>query len=193
MKGKILTLALGLGAMIGLSGPASAHDDLQDLIKRNCERFLEEQRSLAEGGDTQAQFILGETYSGGYCVQKDPAAVFGWYRKAAEGGVTGAQFHLGLLYFEGNGIPQDYTAAHGWLLKAAEGGDASAALLLGTIYEAGVGMPEDPVRAHMWYGIGAAQGDEQAGERRDGLSGELEPGQIAEAQQMARDWWARHR
>lgn len=185
-------MLLALVLFGGLWGPARAHDDLQKLIEQNCEMFLEDMRARADAGDAQAQFILGESYSAGYCVQKDPAAVFGWYRKAAEGGVTGAQFHLGLLYFEGSGIPQDYTVAHGWLLKAAEGGDAAAPVLLGTIYEAGVGMPEDPVRAYMWYSIGAAQGDEEARQRRDGLAGELEPGQVAEAQQMARDWWAGH-
>lgn len=188
-----LALVLSLGVSAGLSVPVSAHDELQDLIRRNCEKFLEEQRSLAEGGDSQAQFILGESYSGSYCTAKDLAAAFGWYRKAAEGGIAGAQFHLGLLYVEGSGVPQDYAAAADWLRKAAEGGDASAPIALGNMYESGTGVAEDGVQAHMWYSIAAAEGNDEARQRRDGLAEELEAEQIAQAQQLARDWWAQHR
>ena len=44
------------------------------------------------------------------------------------------------------------------------------------------------VQAHMWSNLAAAKGDETAREVRDLFSDFMTPGQIAEAERLAREW-----
>jgi TPR repeat protein len=63
---------------------------------------------------------------------------------------------------------------------------------LGTRYGKGEGVPRDYVAAHMWLNLAAAQGDDTAQKSRDIVAKRITPGQIAEAQRLARDWMERH-
>ena len=56
---------------------------------------------IAEKGNAQAAYWLGQMYENGLGVKKDADAVISWYRKAAEGGWTDARFQLGKIYFKG--------------------------------------------------------------------------------------------
>jgi TPR repeat protein len=68
-------------------------------------------RGLAEEGDAEAQFDLGEKYEFGNWVPQDHAQAAYWYRKAADQGHDEAQFKLGYMYDKGQGVPQDYAEA----------------------------------------------------------------------------------
>ncbi len=76
-------------------------------------------RSLAEGGDAEAQFNLGLIYDSGRGVPVDYAQAARWYRRAAKQGYAPAQYTLGLLYVGGYGVPRDYVQAYKWLQLAA--------------------------------------------------------------------------
>ena len=65
---------------------------------------LEEWQPLAEGGDPQAQFRLGQMYARGDGVPQDDEEAAKLYKKAAEHGDTIAQFVLGIWY-EGQRCP----------------------------------------------------------------------------------------
>ena len=56
------------------------------------------------------------------------------------------------------------------------------------MYANGEGMPQDYVQAQMWFNLAAAQGAEQARRNRDWVAQRMTPGQIAEAQRLAREW-----
>ena len=122
----------------------------------------------------------------------DYATALREWRPLAEQGDASAQFYLGTLYAFGRGVPQDYAAARQWYGRAAAQGLADAQTSIGMLYEEGLGVPQDNVRAYMWYSLAAehSTGASQklAADRRDEVAGRMTPAQIAEAQQLAREW-----
>ena len=92
------------------------------------------------------------------------------------------------MYDEGQGVAQDYEEAARWYRLAAEQGHALAQNNLGVVYGKGQGVKQDYVIAHKWTNLAAANGVKEAVKRRDSLEEELTPSQLAEAQQMAREW-----
>ena len=75
---------------------------------------LADLRALAEAGDTEAQFTLGEFYTAGEGVPQDDAEAVAWYRLAAQQGHAEAQYNLGVMYDNGEGVPQDDVEARRW-------------------------------------------------------------------------------
>jgi len=124
--------------------------------------------------------------------QGDYATALKEWQPLAEQGGADAQVNLGLLYDFGKGVPQDYGQARDWYLKAAEQGHALAQANLGVMYWMGPGVLQDYVQAHMWANLAAAQSQEQAPTLRNILAKKMTPAQIAEAQDLAREWLAQH-
>jgi len=147
-------------------------------------------RSLAEQGNTRAQFSLGWMYANGEGVPQDDQEALKWYRRAAEQGDARAQGYLGLMYYEGQGVPQDNQEALKWWGKAAEQGDGEAQVNLGVMYDEGRGVPQDFVRAHMWFTVAATTLSDDDGNEavtlRDGVASRMTAAQIEKAQEMAR-------
>ena len=110
----------------------------------------------------------------------------------AEKGDAFAQFSLGFMYNNGQGVAQDYKEALKWYTKAAEQGIAKAQNNLGVMYVKGQGVAQDYKSAHMWFNIAAANGASNADKGRDLLAKEMTPSQIEKAQDMAREWMAKH-
>ncbi len=96
------------------------------------------------------------------------------------------------MYSKGRGVAQDYKEAANWYRKAAEQGIAIAQLNLGVMYEHGQGVTQDQKIAHMWFNIAAANEIPRAAELRDIMAQEMTPSQIEKAQDMAREWMAKH-
>jgi hypothetical protein len=119
------------------------------------------------------------------------AAVF---REEADKGNAYAQTGLGMLYFGGvQGVSQDYAEAAKWFRRAAAQGYPDAQNMLGNMYRAGRGVPQDYVSAHMWLNLAAAQSfrpeiAKRAAASRSFIAGQMTAAQIAEAQELARDW-----
>ena len=111
----------------------------------------------------------------------------------AEQGNASAQFNLGNMYNDGKGVTQDYKQAEKWYRKAAEQGLAPAQGNLGFMYGMGQGVVQDNKSAHMWFNIAAKNGNsKKEAKNRDIIAKEMTPSQIAEAQDMAREWMAKH-
>lgn len=85
-------------------------------------------RPLAEAGNADAQFNLGQAYKMGRGVPADAATAHSWYQKAARQGHEQAQVNVGLLLYNG-GRRQE---ALPWIRKAVELGDPRAQYILGT-------------------------------------------------------------
>ena len=149
---------------------------------------LREWRPLAEQGDARAQYNLGVLYRKGRGVPQDDVQARQWYEKAAAQGQAKAQYNLGTLYLNGSGVPKDYQQALRWFRMAADQGEALAQTKIGIMYDDGPGVPHDFVQAHKWYNLAATNGDKPAAELRDALAKQMTPAQIAEAQQLAREW-----
>lgn len=111
-------------------------------------------RPLAEKGDADAAFNLGQAYRLGRGVPLDLAQAQDWFERAARKGHVDAQTTLGLLLFtNGNRV-----AAMRWLKGAADAGEPRALLMVGTALYNGDGIPADPVTAYAYVSRAAAQG-----------------------------------
>lgn len=106
-----------------LPSPSLAQDLAAGLMAaRNgdFEAALKEWKPLAEQGDVDAQFNLGQMYANGLAVSQDDTQAAAWYRKAADQGDVTAQSNLGLMYSKGS----DSVAAHMWFyISGANGSD----------------------------------------------------------------------
>jgi TPR repeat protein len=118
--------------------------------------------TLAESGDSDAQFLLGAAYASSGD-ETDYAEAAQWYVKAAEQNHALAQFNLGIMYSKGQGVDRDKTRSQMWMTKAAELGDAGAQ------YEFGMGQHrlgmdgsegalELKIEGYKWLLLSAAQG-----------------------------------
>lgn len=111
-------------------------------------------RPLAEKGDADAAFNLGQAYRLGRGVSINLAAAQTWFERAADKGHVDAQTTLGLMLFQnGNQI-----AGLRWLKAAAEQGDARAMLIYGTALFNGDGVTQDPILGYAYVSRAAAQG-----------------------------------
>ena len=94
---------------------------------------FEATQSIAEEGNAEAQYTLGEMYRRGQGVAQDYSEAARWWRAAAEQGHADAQYNLGVMYVNGDGVTQDYSESVRWFRSAAEQGDATAQFNLKSI------------------------------------------------------------
>ena len=111
-------------------------------------------RPVAENGDADAAFNLGQAYRLGRGVPINLAAAQTWLLRAAQKDHLIAQATLGLLLFDSN----NRAGALRWLKVAAERGEPRAMLVYGTALFNGDGVARDPVRAYAYVSRSAAQG-----------------------------------
>ena len=145
-------------------------------------------QALAERGEADAQTKLGLIYAEGQGVKQDYQEAVRWYRLAAEKGDAAAQFILASMYDYGRGVTQDYQEAVRWYRLAAEQGNSLALGRLGLMYYEGQGVPQDYVKSYMWFNLAEKGGKNFGVDLRDTLAKSMTPEQIAEAQQLAREW-----
>jgi TPR repeat protein len=111
-------------------------------------------RPLAEKGDADAAFNLGQAYRLGRGVPTNLAAAATWFERAAAKGHLDAQTTLGLMLFE-NG---DRAGGIRWLRQAADKGEPRALLVYGTALFNGDGVKKDPILGYALVSRAAAQG-----------------------------------
>ena len=122
--------------------------------RADYERAVAIWRPLAESGDSDAAFNMGQAYRLGRGVATDLATAQMWLERAAANDHTDAQTTLGLLLF-GNGNHPDGLK---WLSKAADKGDPRAMLIYGTALFNGDGVSQDQVLGYAFVSRAAAQG-----------------------------------
>jgi len=111
-------------------------------------------RPLAQRGDPDAEFNLGQAYRLGRGVPIDLPMAKIWFQKAADAGHLDAETTLGLLLFE-NG---DHVAGLKWLRRAADQGEPRALLVYGTALYNGDGVSQDRVLGYAYVSRAATQG-----------------------------------
>jgi len=145
-------------------------------------------RLAADQGLSAAQYNLGLMYRKGLGVPQDYAEAMRWYGLAADQGDTRAQYNLGVIYGKGEGVPQNDVEAMRWFRLAADQGNANAQFNVGFLYANSQRVRWDYVRAYMWLSLSAAQGNRDAVKNREIIAKHMRPEQIAEAQNLAREW-----
>ncbi|MCG8463659.1 MAG: sel1 repeat family protein [Xanthomonadales bacterium] len=129
----IISLAAALAMTLSVTAQASSSlssSQLQDVV------YLAEiasVRHLAQSGNPQAQFILGNRYFKGDSAYRLPQSyddAMGWYLKSARQGHTGAAYNLGVMSLKAKGMPRDLIEALAWFKIAAHGGHGNSKKLI---------------------------------------------------------------
>ena len=158
MRSKCLVAVLIAG---GTAAPLSAQSvkvGIEAWQKSDYAAAVAIWRSLADEGDADAAFNLGQAYRLGRGVPQDLAAAQGWFERAARKGNVDAQSMLGMMLFQtGN-----QTGGVRWLRMAAEKGEPRAMLIYGTALFNGDGLPRDPLLGYLYVTRSAETGLEQA-------------------------------
>lgn len=153
---KILAASAAAAALLMGGGVALA--DVQAGVELwqsgNYPAAVKEWRALADKGDADAQFNLGQAYKLGRGVPADLGSAQSWYEKAAAKGHEQAQANLGLILFQKG----ERAKALPWLRKAADAGDPRAQYVLGTAMFNGDLISKDWPRAYAFMQLAAAQG-----------------------------------
>lgn len=175
------------GALMIAGTPA--HADVKAGVdawsRGDYERAIAEWRPLADAGNADAQFNLGQAYKLGRGVAADLPTATEWFRKAALQGHAQAGDSLGLALYQAG----DKAAALPWLEKSAARDEKRSELVLGTMLFNGEAGAKDWPRAYALVTRAAQQGVSQA----DGAKKQMEtyiPAEqrqrgLAMAQQMA--------
>jgi hypothetical protein len=119
-------------------------------------------RQLAEAGQPEAQFSLGDLYSQMHQLPDAAQQAAAWYAQAAEGGATPALTRLADLYMLGWGVPQDDAKAFHLYRRLAELGIGPPQCDLAYMLGEGIGCTSDATQALDWYLRAAAQGEPRA-------------------------------
>lgn len=76
----------------------------------------------AQEENPNAFFCIGNSYLGGWGVEKDEKEAAIWFKKAAELGEPDSMFHLAWMYQEGLGVEKNQDLATDYLYQSAEAG-----------------------------------------------------------------------
>ena len=149
-----LVAAVLLGVTVVPVSAQNVRAGIQAWQRADYSRAVEIWRPLAERGDADAAFNLGQAYRLGRGVPTNLAAAQTWFERAAVKGHLDAETTLGLMLFE-NG---DRAGGVRWLRTAAEKGEPRALLVYGTALFNGDGVKRDPLLGYAYVSRAAAQG-----------------------------------
>lgn len=155
-------MCLRIALAIAIAALASASPAAAPTVKSGVEAWQKGDhagaaaiwRNLADKGDADAAFNLGQAYRLGRGVPADSAQAKKWFEAAANKGHLDAQVSLGLLLFDSG----DRATAMNWLNKAAGRGEPRALLVVGTALFNGDEVKQDPIRGYALVSRAAAQG-----------------------------------
>ncbi len=115
-------------------------------------------RGAAASGDAAAQYEIGQRYSDGRGVARDPKQSVAWFEKAAAQGSAPAEYRLGSAYEKGVGVDRDPALAMNWYGKAAEAGNIRAMHNLAVMSAEGAAGKPDYAKAAQWFGKASTYG-----------------------------------
>ncbi len=120
------------------------------------------QIKLAEHGNSEAQYKVGEMYEMGKGVSKNLEKAQIWFEKSANQGHKKASYKLLYLEIDNNGL-NDFTKSQlSNLRREAANGNADAQYFLGKMYAAGVGVPKSLTNALTWLNKATYSGVSEA-------------------------------
>jgi len=186
-------------------------------VSKNVDEATRWLTKSAENGNLQAAGRLAAHYFFDTGKDKNIQEGIRWYRFGAERGDILDQTTLGFILREGGfplgniKIEKDPNEAAKWYLRAARQGDGDAQIEIGEMYAQGEGVSQDFVEAYKWFNIAAASPEkpdlsvftatnqealkellpriaQKAKEHREDLVERMTPDQIAEAQELSREF-----
>ena len=147
-------------------------------------RAIDEWRPLAETGDADAQFNMGQAYKLGRGVPTDLATALGYYRKAAAQGHQRAEDNIGLILFQQGKRAEAMPS----LQKSADRGEPRAQYLVGTALFNGDLLPKNWVRAYAMMTRASSAGLTQARNSLSQMDQYIPEAQRKEGLALAAQW-----
>jgi TonB family protein len=154
--GVLACLVLLMTTSLALAGKKTG---LKAYENENYEKAFDHLMPVAEEGDAQAQFLLGEMYRSGNGASTNFGKAADWYRKAADQGHVEAQFELARMRSRGQAHSSSDEETVRLYRAAALQGHVQAQHTLGNLYDEGDGAPQDTAMAFRFFQLCAAQGD----------------------------------
>ena len=113
------------------------------------EKYL---RSLAEGGDPEAAYALGNFYWANWHGKENPELAFKWFKTVGEQPDARPKwkYQLGYCYQEGYGVKENPEDAFKWFLQSAEDGFYLAIEVVSECYREGIGVDKNLEEAEKW-------------------------------------------
>ena len=158
MRSSILVAALIIAAASVPLHAQSVHAGIEAWEKSDYPGAVAIWRPLAEKGDADAAFNLGQAYRLGRGVPQDTVAAQDWLERAAHKGQVDAQATLGFMLFQSG----NQAGGLRWLRMAATNGEPKAMLVYGSALFNGEGVPRDPLLGYLFVTKAAETGLEQA-------------------------------
>jgi TPR repeat protein len=161
-------------ALVSLTGVAAAQDVQSGIAAWQAGDYAKavgEWRPLADAGNADAQFNLGQAYRLGRGVPQNLNLAEQWFERAARQRHEQAGTSLGLLLFQ-NGRARE---AMPWIQAAATRGDPRAQYVFGTALFNGDILRRDLPRAYAMMSAAAAQGFPQAQAQLAEMERQLSP------------------
>ncbi len=134
-RGALLGLPLAL-AFLALA-PAARADLQAGVLKYQAGDYkgaIDEWKPLAEKGDPNALFNMGQAYRLGRGLTADPKTALDYYTRAANLGHVAAQGNAGTILYFAEAPLRDRKQAVDWWQKASANGDPRAQYMLGVLY-----------------------------------------------------------
>ena len=155
IKGMIMRNIIKIIFTFSLLMPLSLSAD----ISSGVFRF---QVKLAEQGNPEAQYKVGEMYETGKGVQKNVATALTWFEKAAAQDHEKAGYKLLYLDIKTNGLNNNSKTQLGILRQESASGNPDAQYYLGKMYATGVGVPKSLNNALTWLNKATFNGVSEA-------------------------------
>lgn len=130
---------------------------IQPLVSQ-ADGLFDFQMTLAQKGNAEAEFKVGEMYETGFGVDQDMKQAESWITKAAEKGHETAGFKLLYWDLEKNGVNAGNKAGLESLQTKARDGNPQAQYYVGKMYSRGVGLKKNPDEAVNWLNKAAFVG-----------------------------------
>ena len=118
----VLTFVLTITAFNSKSFGQSLDKGILAGQNGDFEVALQEIQPLADQGDPEAQYVLGQLYYQGLGVPQNINKAFRLFRASAEKGVLSAQAAVAMSYLNGIGTTPDFGRGYLWLLIASNSG-----------------------------------------------------------------------
>lgn len=143
------------------------------------------QIKLAEQGNPEAQYKVGEMYEQGKGVPKDMDKAKEWFKKSAKQGHRKANYKLLYLEVQMNGLNDVTKTQVDSLRKEAAAGVPDAQYFLGKMYASGIGVPKSLNNALAWLNKATFNGISEAEHEAIAVDEELARIREKEAKQRA--------
>lgn len=144
------------------------------------------QMKLAEKGNAEAQFKIGEMYETGFGTTKNMKLAEEWINKAAAQGHETARFKQLYWDMKKNGLTKDNKARYEELASKAKDENGYAEYYMGKLSAEGAGVPQDKEKALDFYNQATLKGIVEAEREAVNMRDQVKKDEIARQQEEQR-------